>query len=90
MKKYPANWNDPGARASSQQPVIPPAPLTGDAGRGCGDANRALLFFAKYMKKLVWLALGCRNANPARHQARRTHFTSLVTSLQSLRAHATL
>jgi len=26
------------------QPVVPPAPLTGDVGRGCGDASRALLF----------------------------------------------
>src|SRR6266480_7621824 len=37
----------PGACASSQQPVIPPAPLTGDVGRGCGDASRALLFSAE-------------------------------------------
>ena len=34
----------PGAQASSRQPVIPPAPLAGDVGRGCGDASRALLF----------------------------------------------
>jgi hypothetical protein len=34
----------PGAFASFWQPVIPPAPLTGDVGRGCGDAIRALLF----------------------------------------------
>jgi hypothetical protein len=34
-----------GAFESSRQPVIPPAPLTGDAGRGCGDAIRALLFW---------------------------------------------
>ena len=34
------------ACASSRQPVIPPAPLTGDVGRGCGDASRALLFSA--------------------------------------------
>jgi hypothetical protein len=27
-----------------RQPVIPPAPLTGDVGRGCGDASRAQLF----------------------------------------------
>ena len=31
------------ACASSWQPVFPPAPLTGDVGRGCGDASRALL-----------------------------------------------
>lgn len=31
------------ACASSRQPVFPPAPLTGDVGRGCGDASRALL-----------------------------------------------
>ena len=30
------------------QPVIPPAPLTGDVGRDCGDASRALLFSGKY------------------------------------------
>src|SRR5262249_25679886 len=24
--------------------LFPPAPLTGDVGRGCGDASRALLF----------------------------------------------
>ena len=30
--------------ASFRQSVIPPAPLTGDVGRGCGDASRALLF----------------------------------------------
>ena len=33
-----------GGPESSRQPVIPPAPLTGDVGRGCGDASRALLF----------------------------------------------
>jgi hypothetical protein len=32
----------------SRQPVIPPAPLTGDVGRGCGDASCALLSFSSY------------------------------------------
>jgi hypothetical protein len=44
-KKARSVWNDPKARESSRQPVIPPAPLTGDAGRGCGDASRAPDFF---------------------------------------------
>jgi hypothetical protein len=35
-----------GGFESSRQPVIPPAPLTGDVGRGCGDASRALLLFS--------------------------------------------
>jgi hypothetical protein len=35
-----------GASESSRQPVIPPAPLTGDVGRDRGDAGRALLFCA--------------------------------------------
>jgi hypothetical protein len=30
------------------QPVIPPAPLTGDVGRDCGDASRALLFCREF------------------------------------------
>jgi hypothetical protein len=33
-----------GASESFRQPVIPPAPLTGDVGRDRGDAGRALLF----------------------------------------------
>jgi hypothetical protein len=41
LKKTGPGWNDPKACASFPQPVIPPAPLTGDAGRGCGDASRA-------------------------------------------------
>jgi len=36
--------NNSGARESSRQPVIPPAPLTGYRGRDRGDAGRALLF----------------------------------------------
>src|SRR3984957_1486668 len=35
-----------GAARHPAEPVIPPAPLTGDVGRGCGDASRALLFLA--------------------------------------------
>jgi hypothetical protein len=35
----------PGACASFRQPVIPLPQLTGDVGRGCGDASRALLLF---------------------------------------------
>ena len=45
LKKISGNRNDSGACASFLQPVIPPAPLTGDVGRGCGDASRALLLF---------------------------------------------
>jgi hypothetical protein len=33
-----------GASESSRQPVIPPAPLTGDVGCDRGDAGRTLLF----------------------------------------------
>jgi hypothetical protein len=44
LKKYPGNRNDSGACESFLQPVFPPAPLTGDVGRDCGDASRALLF----------------------------------------------
>jgi hypothetical protein len=46
QKKVWAARNDPFGRESSRQPVIPPAPLTGDAGRGCGDASRAPNFLA--------------------------------------------
>jgi hypothetical protein len=45
-KKISGNRNDSGAWESSRQPVIPPAPLTGDVGRDCGDASRALLLSA--------------------------------------------
>ena len=34
-----------GGSESSRQPVIPPAPLTGDVGCDRGDAGRTLLFF---------------------------------------------
>src|SRR6266404_6962728 len=37
-----------GGCESSRQPVIPPAPLTGDVGRDRGDAGRALLFFVSF------------------------------------------
>jgi hypothetical protein len=43
-KNIAGTGTTPGACASFRQPVIPPAPLTGDVGRGCGDASRALLF----------------------------------------------
>jgi hypothetical protein len=46
-KKMRPGWNDPRACASFPQPVIPPAPLTGDAGRGCGDASCAPNFSAE-------------------------------------------
>src|SRR5215212_668468 len=36
-----------GGLESFRQPVIPPAPLTGDVGRDCGDASRALLLAAE-------------------------------------------
>ena len=45
-KNFGAAGTSPGGFESSRQPVIPPAPLTGDVGRGCGDASRALLLFA--------------------------------------------
>src|ERR1700686_3586553 len=44
QKLFVGGGTTPGACASFRQPVIPPAPLTGDVGRGCGDASRALLF----------------------------------------------
>ena len=33
-----------GAASHLGSRLFPPAPLTGDVGRGCGDASRALLF----------------------------------------------
>ena len=44
LKKLETAGTTPGACASFRQPVIPPAPLTGDVGRDRGDAGRALLF----------------------------------------------
>jgi hypothetical protein len=52
-KKLAAAGTTPGASASFRQPVIPPAPLTGDVGRGCGDASRALLFMQGIVTILV-------------------------------------
>jgi hypothetical protein len=37
-----------GTARHTAEPVIPPAPLTGDVGRGCGDASRALLFMPRF------------------------------------------
>ncbi len=49
VRKIPGHpGTTPGGSESFRQPVIPPAPLTGDVGRGCGDASRALLFFQRY------------------------------------------
>ena len=53
-KKRCPGWNDPLACASFRQPVIPPAPLTGDAGRGCGDASRAPILFAEMQGISTW------------------------------------
>jgi hypothetical protein len=38
-------WNDTGGLRVFTAAGYPPAPLTGDVGRGCGDASRALLLF---------------------------------------------
>ncbi len=46
QKNFGARGTTPGGFESFRQPVIPPAPLTGDVGRGCGDASRALLLFS--------------------------------------------
>jgi hypothetical protein len=48
LKKISGNRNDCVACESYLQPVIPPAPLTGDVGRDCGDASRALLLFQAF------------------------------------------
>src|SRR6185437_1889027 len=49
--------------------LFPPAPLTGDVGRGCGDASRALLFSADVLGPGTWppgnrpgLPIGTRRA----------------------------
>jgi hypothetical protein len=47
QKKIQVAGTSLGGWESSRQPVIPPAPLTGDVGRGCGDASRALLFYTE-------------------------------------------
>jgi hypothetical protein len=43
---FAGGGNDSRGPESSRQPVIPPAPLTGDVGRDRGDAGRALLFYS--------------------------------------------
>jgi hypothetical protein len=57
FKKFSGGGNEFGAYASFRQPVIPPAPLTGDVGRDRGDAGRALLFGAKPIccRRALWL-----------------------------------
>jgi ABC transporter substrate binding protein len=47
QKIFATRRNESGRSESSRQPVIPPAPLTGDVGRGCGDASRALLLSSR-------------------------------------------
>jgi hypothetical protein len=56
-----------------REPVIPPAPLTGDVGRGCGDASRALLFLQK-SKCDARTGSAHGGMAPARREARRAHF----------------
>src|SRR5947208_16638054 len=51
-KIFAAPWNDSGGSESSRQPVIPPAPLTGDVGCDRGDAGRTLLFVWSFRPKL--------------------------------------
>src|ERR1700674_3618822 len=58
-----------GLESHSGSRLSPPAPLTGDVGRGCCDASRALLLSSD-----TTLAVGKKSA---RHEARRTHFTSM-------------
>src|SRR5437879_2080685 len=43
-KNLDSRGTSPGVCESLEEPVIPPAPLTGDVGRDRGDAGRALLF----------------------------------------------
>ena len=44
LKKIRGGGNDFGGLGIFPAAGHPPAPLTGDVGRGCGDASRALLF----------------------------------------------
>src|SRR4030081_3196675 len=44
FKKYSGGRNDSGQLCVIPAAGYPPCPLTGDVGRGCGDATRALLF----------------------------------------------
>src|ERR1700682_3657558 len=54
VRKYFAKaGTSPGGQESFRQPVIPPAPLTGDVGRDRGDAGCALLFSAG-----IWQVFG--------------------------------
>jgi hypothetical protein len=46
-KKVGGGGNDFAELGIALPASHPPAPLTGDVGRGCGDASRALLFFAQ-------------------------------------------
>jgi hypothetical protein len=62
-----------GAARHTAEPVIPPAPLTGDVGRGCGDASRALLFLEK-SKCDARTGSAHGGMAPARREARRAHF----------------
>jgi hypothetical protein len=59
FKNFQETRNDFWGCALFRQPVIPPAPLTGDVGRDRGDAGRALLFCAKAMCciRAQWLVL---------------------------------
>src|SRR5215216_3276077 len=50
-KIFAAPWNDFGGSESSRQPVIPPAPLTGDVGCDRGDAGRTLLFLSQLLQR---------------------------------------
>jgi hypothetical protein len=72
MKKMASRWNDLCGRESSRQPVIPPAPLTGDAGRGCGDASRAPLFIYFIDGKGLSAAGGSQAVVRRAHQKSRT------------------
>jgi hypothetical protein len=59
--------SNPGSRLS------PPAPLTGDVGRGCGDASRALLFFQNQISRMTWISAFLRQlrlSDPARQIAK--------------------
>ena len=45
---FPPRERFPGARRSHRSRLSPLPQLTGDVGRGCGDASRALLFCLKF------------------------------------------
>jgi hypothetical protein len=47
--------------------------LTGDVGRGCGDASRALLFFQNQISRMTWISAFLRQlrlSDPARQIAK--------------------